>query len=186
MALFLLGLVLFFAPHGFTAFFRGAREAVIGKLGAGPYRGLFSLTALAGLVLIVIGWRSADPSPLYVPPYWLRHVSHLLMIFAIILLVAAYAPAGKIAHAAKHPMLAGVKIWAFAHLLTNGEVRSVLLFGAFLVWAIADRIALKKRDAPIPAAGPWKNDIIAIAIGLAAYAAIAFYLHRYIAGVPVF
>ena len=183
--MFLGGLFLFFSIHGFAALFRGARGAVIARLGEGPYKGVYTLIAAAGLTLIVFGWPRADTSLLYAPPYVLRHATNLLMLFAMILLVAAYAPAGRIAAAVKHPMLAGVKTWALAHLLANGEVRSVLLFGAFLVFAVVDRIAVKRRGAPVRAAGPLKNDVIVVIIGVALYAAVVFYLHRFIAGVPI-
>ena len=180
-----IGMLIFFGAHFSMALFRGARAAIIGRLGENGYKGAYSLLSLAGFVLIVIGWADADTRGLYYPPAFMRHIAFLLMLFSIILLVAAYAPAGRIAHAVKHPMLAGVKVWAFAHLLVNGEVRSVILFGAFLAFAVVDRIAVKRRNAPIRAAGPVMNDIIAIVIGLAAYAAILFYLHPYIAGVPL-
>lgn len=186
MLLFLLGLIIFFAVHFFTALARPARDRLAAQFGEMPYKGLYSLVSLAGFVLIVIGWRSADVSILYVTPGWMRHVAYLFMIPAFILLVAAYAPAGRIAAAVKHPMLAGVKLWAFAHLLVNGDVRSVILFGAFLVYAVIDRIAVKRRNAPVRAAGPFVNDVIAITVGLAAYAGVAFYGHQYIAGVALF
>ena len=186
MTLLILGLAVFLATHFFTACFRSARDTLIGNLGAGAYRGLFSVVAIIGFVLIIIGWRSADASVLYAPPSFLRHITHLLMLPAIILLVAAYAPAGKIAHAVQHPMLAGVKLWSFAHLLSNGEVRSVLLFGGFLAFAVIDRIAVKRRAAPIRDAGPASNDVIVVVAGIAVYGLVFFYLHRYIAGVPVF
>lgn len=186
MTTFILGLIVFFTAHGFTAFCRKQRDGLVAKLGKGPYQGLYSLVSLAGFILIIVGWRHADVSALYQTPVFMRYVTEALMAPAIILLVAAYLPAGKIAPAVKHPMLAGVKIWAFAHLLVNGEIRSVLLFGSFLAFGIADRIAVKKRNAPIRAAGPVRNDVIAVVVGLAAYAAIALYLHRYIAGVRLF
>ena len=129
MMIFILGLIIFFGAHFFTALMRPQRDALIAKLGAMPFRGLYSLVSLAGFVLIILGWPNADATVLYSPPYFLRHVTFALMAISIILLVAAYAPAGRIAAAVKHPMLAGVKVWAFAHLLSNGEVRSVLLFG---------------------------------------------------------
>lgn len=186
MALFIAGLIIFFGAHLFSALARGARGALISKLGEGPYKGLYSLVSLAGFVLIILGWRGADASVIYATPLWMRHVTYLLVLVAFILLAAAYLPAGRIAAAAKHPMLAGVKIWALAHLLVNGEVRSILLFGAFLAYGVIDRIAVKRRDAPVRAAGPVMNDVIAIGAGLAGYAAVAFYLHRYIAGVALF
>lgn len=176
---------MFFGAHFFSALFRGSRAAVIGKLGENGYKGVYSVVSLIGFVLIIVGWSDASVHGLYYPPPFMRHIAYLLMLFSIILLVAAYAPAGKIAHTVKHPMLAGVKLWAFAHLLVNGEVRSVILFGAFLAFAVIDRIAVKRRDAPVRAAGPAMNDAIVIVIGLIAYAAILFYLHRFIAGVQL-
>jgi uncharacterized membrane protein len=185
MTLFIIGLIVFFGVHAVPTLARGWRDALIAKLGEGPYKGLYALASLAGFTLIIIGWRSADASQLYVTPAYFRHITYALMLIALILLVAAYVPAGRIAAAVKHPMLAAVKIWAFAHLLANGEVRSVLLFGAFLIFAVAARISAKKRAAPIRAAGPWRNDGVAIIVGVAAYAGIAAYLHQYIAGVAL-
>ncbi len=185
MMLFILGLVVFFGSHYFTALARGPREAMIKKLGAGPYKGLYSLVSLAGFALIIIGWRDADASGIYSTPAWMKHVAYLLILAALILLAAAYLPKGKIAAAAKHPMLAGVKLWAFAHLLVNGEVRSILLFGTFLAFGVIDRIAVKKRNEPTPMAGPVSNDAIAAVAGLGAWLAIFFVLHPYIAGVPL-
>ncbi len=186
MTIFILGLVVFFGAHLFTAFARGPRAALVAKLGAMPYKGLYSLVSLAGFILIIIGWRGADASILYVTPAWTRHIAYLLVLLAFILLAAAYIPAGKIAAAAKHPMLAGVKLWAFAHLLVNGEVRSVILFGAFLAYGVIDRIAVKKRGEAGPVAGSTMNDVIAVIVGAGVYAAIAFWAHQYIAGVALF
>ena len=183
--MFILGLIVFFATHLATAFARGAREGLVKRLGAGPYKGLYSLVSAIGLGLIVYGWGGADASVLYAPPAWLRHVTHLLTLIALVLLAAAYLPKGKIAAAVKHPMLASVKIWAFAHLLANGETRSVILFGAFLVYAVLDRIAVNLRGAPAPAAGPARNDLYAVLVGAGAWAAIYFVLHPYIAGVSL-
>lgn len=185
MAIFLAGLAIFFGSHLYTALARGHREALVRKLGAGPYKGLYSLVSIAGFALIIIGWRSADASLLYTPPEGGRHIAYLLTLFAFILLAAAYAPKGRIAAAIKHPMLAGVKAWAFAHLLVNGEVRSVILFGAFLAYGVIDRIAVKRRGDNGPAPGPWRNDAIAVAVGAGAWAAVYFYLHPFIAGVAL-
>ena len=185
MLILIAGLVVFFAAHYFTAVARSARDGLAQRLGEGPYKGAFALVSLAGFALIILGWRSADASLVYSPPAFLRHATLALMPFATILIVAAYAPAGRIAAAAKHPMLAAVKIWAFAHLLSNGELRSVLLFGAFLVFAVVDRIALKRRGAATPTPGPILNDGIAVVAGLAVYAAIYLWAHRWIAGVPL-
>lgn len=185
MTLFVLGLFIFFGTHLWTAFARKGREGLIGKLGAGPYKGLYSLAAIAGFALIVARWPTADASLLYAPPAWAKHLTYLFTLLALVLLAAAYLPKGKIAAAAKHPMLAAVKLWAFGHLLANGEVRSVILFGAFLAFGVADRIAVKKRDEKTPQPGPFVNDAIAIVAGVAAWAAIFLVLHPYIAGVAL-
>ncbi|MFN0025348.1 MAG: NnrU family protein [Parvularculaceae bacterium] len=185
MILFILGLIIFFGTHFYTALARKSRERLVARVGAGPYKGIYSLASIAGFALIVIGWPSADATGLYSPPAWTRHVAYLLMLVALILLAAAYTPKGKIAAAVKHPMIAGVKAWAFAHLLVNGDVRSVLLFGAFLSYGVIDRIALKRRGDNGPAPGPAANDLIAIAVGVAAWLAIYLYLHPYIAGVTL-
>ncbi len=186
MALLLVGLAIFFATHYFTAVARGARDGLVQRFGAGPYQGAYSLITIIGFALIIIGWRSAEAATLYTPPAFLRHATLGLMPFATILIVAAYAPAGRIAAAVKHPMLAAVKIWAFAHLLSNGEVRSVLLFGAFLAFAVVDRIAVDRRGAPTRSAGPVLNDIIAVGAGLVLYGVIYLWAHRWVAGVPLF
>ncbi len=186
MTLFLLGLIIFFGVHLFASLLRAPRAGLVAKLGEGPYKGLFSLVSIAGLILIIIGWRSADADVLYTAPAAFRHIAYLLMLIAFILLAAAYLPAGKIAAVAKHPMLASVKIWAFSHLLVNGEVRSVILFGSFLAYAVIARVAAKKRGAPVRAAGPSMNDAIAIVAGLVLWAVVAFFAHRYIAGVALF
>lgn len=186
MALLLAGLAIFFATHYFTAVARGARDSLVQRIGANSYKGAYSLITIIGFALIIIGWRGAEPTILYTPPAFLRHVTLGLMPFAIILIVAAYAPAGRIAAAVKHPMLAAVKIWAFAHLLSNGEVRSVLLFGAFLAFAVVDRIAVNHRSEPTRPVGAVRNDVIAIAIGLALYVVIYLWAHRWVAGVPLF
>ena len=183
MTLLVIGLVIFLGAHLFTALARNARERLITRLGEGPYKGLFSLVALVGLVTIVFGWRAADPTVVYTSPAWLRHATLGLMPFSIILFVASNAPAGRIAAAVKHPMLAGIKVWAFAHLLSNGELRSLLLFGSFLAFAVIDRIAVKRRNAPVRVAGPVVNDVIVVVGGLVLYAVIYLWAHPWIAGV---
>jgi len=185
MVLFLAGLTVFFGTHLYTALARASREGLVKRIGAGPYKALYSLISIAGFALIIVGWRNADASVLYAPPAWTRHVAYLLMLVALVLLAAAYAPKGRLAAMVKHPMITGVKAWAFAHLLVNGEIRSVLLFGAFLAYGVIDRIALKRRGDNGPAPGPAANDIIAIAAGALAWAAIYFFLHPYIAGVSL-
>jgi uncharacterized membrane protein len=188
MVYLIAGLVIFMGTHLFSAVrSREPGKDLRKKMGEGPYMAAYSLVALAGFVLLVWGYGAARPAPvLYQPPAWLAHINLLLMLPAMILLVAAYAPAGRIKKAAKHPMLAAVKLWAFGHLLANGELNSVLLFGSFLAYAVLARIAAKRRgdngpgpDAAISAQG----DIIAIVAGTAAYAAFLFWLHPILFGV---
>lgn len=189
MLLLILGLAVFVTAHTFTTF-RAERAAVIGRVGEIPYKIAFSLVSLAGIVLIVHGfgaYRASGYIPLWDPPVALRHVALLLMLPSLILLAAAYAPSGLIKGAAKHPMLAGVKIWAFAHLLANGDLGSVVLFGTFLAWAVYDRIAIKRRaDAVVPEPSGWtRGDGIAVAVGIAAWALFVGGLHRLLFGVGV-
>ena len=177
MTLLIAGLALFFAGHIFTTF-RGARAAAIKAIGERSYKIAYSAFALAGFALIIVGWGARPMVTVWEPPYWTRYVAQALMIPAMILLVAAYLPAGRIKAGAKHPMLAAVKIWAFAHLVANGDLASIVLFGAFLVYAVYDRIAVKGRAGTSPVvAGPARNDLIAVAVGLIAYAGFAHWLH---------
>lgn len=185
MTIFVSGLIIFFGTHLFTPLMRSPREGLIRRLGAGGYRGLYSLMSAVGLALIVVGWPGADRTVLYVAPYWTVHIAYGLTLLAFVCLAAAYLPKGRIAAALKHPMLAGVKAWALAHLLVNGDVRSLLLFGGFLAYGVLDRIMVKRRGAPTPAPGPFRNDILAIMGGAAVWAAVYFWLHPYIAGVAL-
>ncbi|MEM9232738.1 MAG: NnrU family protein [Pseudomonadota bacterium] len=186
MALFILGLMIFVGGHLFLATARGTRQGLVDRLGEMPFKGLVSLIFLLGLVITVIGWRMTSPAPLlYTPPEWLRPVNYLLVWAAFVLSTAAYVPAGRIAVAVKHPMVLGVKLWAFAHLLTNGELRSVLLFSVMLAWGVIDRIALKKRG---DVGRPYQSatgDIVSVIGGSIGFAAVFLWLHPYIAGVAV-
>lgn len=189
MTYLILGLIIFFGAHLFSAFrSRAPGKDIKQKLGYGPYMGLYSLVSAIGLGLIIWGFGAARPAPvLYTPPTGLAHLNLALMLPAMILLVAAYMPTGRIKKAVKHPMLLAVKIWALGHLLANGELNSVLLFGSFLAYGVIDRIALKKRgdigpgpDAPVSAIG----DIGAVVIGAGVYAAILLWLHPILFGMP--
>ena len=189
LGLLILGLVLFLGVHTLTTQ-RDARAALIGKLGDGGYKGLYSLASFAGLALIVWGYsvyRATGWIDVWYPPVAMRHITLLLMLPAVIFVVASYIR-GRIYTTLKHPMLAGIKLWAAAHLLANGDLGSIVLFGSFLAWAVYDRISLKHRsDAgapPIPVGGPG-NDLIAIAVGVVAYLALAFAFHPVVIGVPV-
>ncbi len=196
MGTFIIGLILFFAVH--TLPMLGAlRARIIGRTGAGLYLGLFSLVSAVGLVLIVIGFGelqfdgSANPA-LWTPPTWTRHIAFALMIVALILLAAAYVPS-RIRDGVGHPMLAAIKVWALAHLITNGELASVILFGSFLAFAVIDRISVKRRAAagisvrgPLGArSGGLGGDAAAVAIGLGLYAFLVFVGHAWLIGIPL-
>jgi uncharacterized membrane protein len=185
----ILGLVLFLGAHTFTTR-REARARMIATIGEGPYKIAYALVSLAGLVLIVWGfghYRATDWINVWTPPRALKHLNVLLMLPAVILVVAAYIR-GRIYATLKHPMLAGVKLWAFGHLLANGDLGGIILFGSFLAWAVFDRISLKRRAdpgaPPIPVGGVG-NDLIAVAVGVVAYLALAFAFHPVAIGVPV-
>ena len=186
MGLLILGLVLFLGVHSVGIVAPAWRERMVVRLGEIPWKGVYGLLSLVGLVLIVWGYGLArlEPVGLWSPPTWLRHVALLIMLPAFPLLLAAYLP-GRIQTAARHPMLAAVKLWAFAHLLANGNLADVLLFGSFLAWAVADRISLKRRiSPPIPGAPPGPaNDLIALVGGLVLYGAFIGGLHSSLFGV---
>ena len=186
MGILLVGLVLFLGIHSVSIVAPGWRAAQVARLGEGPWKGLYSGIAAVGLGLLIYGYGVARQSPvvLYTPPPALRHLALLLMLPVFALLLAPYLP-GRIRTATKHPMLLAVKLWAFAHLLANGTLADVLLFGGFLVWAVADRISVKRR-APraIPGAPPRPfNDVIVVVVGLALYALFLFGAHRWLFGV---
>jgi uncharacterized membrane protein len=188
MAILAIGLIMLLGAHMFTTF-RGWRAAVIARLGAGNYRSLYAAVSLLGLVLIVYGYgraRAAGPVMVWLPPLWTHDVTALLMWGAFVALASVGAPPTRIRGWLKHPLLAAVKIWALAHLLANGDAASMLLFGAFLAWAVYDRIALKKRgDAGAPAVARFtRKDAVVLAIGTVAYGLMVA-LHPYLIGVPV-
>src|SRR4051794_23036242 len=192
MTLLILGLILFLGMHAFSMA-RRPRARLRERLGEGPYKGLYSLVSLVGIVLIAIGfgrYRAAGYIPVWDPPVWTRHLTLLLVWVAFVAFAAAYLP-GRIKAALKHPMLAGVKIWAVAHLLANGDLGSILLFGSILAWAVAARISVKRRDVVRDHAGPaaapagGRNDFLAVVVGTAAFFVFAIWLHPWLIGVAV-
>ena len=190
MSVLVIGLILFLGVHVVPTVPAG-RAALFARLGEGGYKGAFSVLSLVGLVLIGWGLDLATQSPANIqfwsPPVWTKHLSFALMPFAFILLAAAYIPS-HIHDRAKHPMLAGIKIWAFAHLLANGNLVGLLFFGSFLAYAVYDRISVKKRNAPGPLAGKhggWGGDAAAIAVGLALYAFMLLWGHRVLIGISL-
>lgn len=191
MPLLILGLVVFLGTHSVRILAEGWRSARIAALGLRPWKALFSVVSIIGFALIVIGYGAArgQPTLLYNPPVWARHLAALLTVPAFVLLAASFVPGTRIRRAVGHPMVAGVKIWAFAHLLANGTLADVMLFGTFLAWAIADYIAARRRDraaGKIYTVGPLSHDGVAVAAGLAAWAAFAFWLHGPLIGVRAF
>jgi uncharacterized membrane protein len=190
LSVLILGLVLFLGVHLLTTQ-RELRARFVVSMGEGGYKGFYSLVSLAGLGLMVWGfahYRSAGMINVWYPPAAFRHITEALMLPAVILVAASYIR-GRIYTTLKHPMLAGVKLWAVAHLLANGDLGSIILFGGFLAWAVFDRISLKRRtDAgapPIPVGGVG-NDLIAVVVGIVAYLALGFVFHPVVIGVPVF
>jgi uncharacterized membrane protein len=190
LAVEIIGLVVFLGAHVFVSM-RGHRAALIARFGEGPYKGLFSVVSIIGLVLIGYGfarYRAEGLIPLWYPPAWTRHIVEAAMWPASVALVAAYIP-GDIKRVLKHPLLVAVKIWAAAHLCANGDLGGIILFGSVLAWAIYDRITLKRRNdtgsPPIPVGGR-RNDIIAIVVGTIVYAALGLVFHPIVIGVPAF
>jgi uncharacterized membrane protein len=189
LAVMILGLALFLGVHTLPAQ-RELRGRVVSVLGEGSYKLVYALVSVLGIVLIAWGfahYRATGWIDVWNPPTAMKHITLALMLPAVILVVAAYMR-GHIYTALKHPMLAGVKLWAAAHLLANGDLGSIVLFGSFLGWAVFDRISLKRRTdtggPPIPVGG-WGNDMIAVAVGFVVYLALAFAFHPVVIGVPV-
>jgi uncharacterized membrane protein len=190
LAVEILGLIIFLGAHAFVSF-RDRRDKLAARIGEGPYKGLFSLVSLIGIVLIGYGfawYRDAGLIPIWSPPGWTRQIVVVLMWPASILVAAAYIP-GNMKRRVKHPMLAGVKTWAFAHLCANGDLGGMILFGSVLAWAVYDRITLKRRSdpgaPPIPVGGV-TNDLIAIIVGTVIYLALGFVFHPVVIGLPAF
>lgn len=184
------GLVLFFGMHLVTAR-RTLRARLLRRFGEGPYRAVYALIATAGLVLIVWGfaeYRATGWIDVWYPPRVMKHITEAFMLPAVILVVASYIR-GHIYTTLKHPMLDGIKLWATTHLLANGDLGSIILFGSFLAWAVIDRISLNHRAdggaPPIPVGGV-RNDVIAVIVGIVLYLALGGLFHPYVIGVPVF
>ncbi|MFV0279614.1 MAG: NnrU family protein [Rhodoblastus sp.] len=190
MTILILGLLVFIGVHLVPAA-PAAHENLVRKLGPGQYKIIFSVASIVGFALIVWGFGLARHSganiQLWNPPTWTRHIAFLLMWISFVLLVAAYVPC-HIRDRARHPMLAAVKIWAFAHLLANGDLAGVILFTAFLAWAVYDRISVKKRGAlgPLGARhGGWTQDAIVAVVGTLAYLAMFRWGHPWLIGVSL-
>lgn len=186
MTQLIIGLVLFLGTHSASIVALEYRDRMAAR-NEWAWKGIYALVSVVGFVLIVRGYAAArlDPVILYTPPVMLRHIAALVMLPAFACLVAPYFP-GRIKTALKHPQLVAVKLWSVAHLLANGTLADVVLFGSFLAWAVVDRISMKRREQRplpgLPASG--FNDILVIVIGLGIYFAFVFGLHTYLIGVP--
>ena len=191
MSVLLLGLVLFLAAHSVRIVADGWRSRTIARLGEGPWKGIYSLVSLAGFALVVWGYGLArqQPVPLWDPPAWTRHLAALLMVASFVLLVATYVPHSGLKARLHHPMVLSVKVWALAHLLANGMLADVVLFGAFLAWSVLDYRSARRRDEAAGtsyAAGTSGATATTVVIGLVVWALFAFWAHRWLIGVPVF
>lgn len=191
MNIFLIGLVLFLGVHSVRIFADGFRARSIDRVGLNAWKGIYTLLSLAGFVLLVHGYGVArhESIALWNPPRWTYHVTALLTLFAFILVAAAHVRGNRIKARVGHPMVAGVKLWAFAHLLSNGRVVDVILFGAFLAWSVADFIAARRRDRVAgviyPVLGA-SRDAIALVAGTVVYLVFAFWAHGWLIGVKPF
>jgi uncharacterized membrane protein len=191
MTLLIVGLVVLLGVHSVRIYADGWRARQVARLGEGPWKALYSLASIIGLALVIWGFgiARADPVVVWNPPASMRHVAALLSVLAFILVAAAYVRGTRIKAAIGHPMVAGVGLWALGHLLANGGLRDVVLFGAFLVWAIVDFGVSRRRDRLAGVtyrANGISRDITAIVVGIAAALAFALYLHGPLIGVRPF
>jgi uncharacterized membrane protein len=188
------GLLLFLGAHSTRVFADGWRTQAIAQVGAGRWKGAYSVVSLAGFVLLVIGFGLArnDPVTLWQqPPVWTRHLAALLTLVAFVLVAAAYVPGNAIKARLHDPMILGVMLWAFAHLVANNTLADVVLFGSFLVWAVLDFGAARKRrmaggspsPQPSPQTGEGVKTAVTVAVGALAWAVFAFWLHGWWIGV---
>ncbi|MCB1888055.1 MAG: NnrU family protein [Rhodocyclaceae bacterium] len=187
MTLLLVGILLFFSAHSVRIVADPWRTRQIARIGAMPWKGAYALISLAGLALMIWGYgETRAAAELWSPPVWARHIAVLLTLPAFVLIVAAYLPGSHFRASLGHPMLAGVKLWALAHLLANGRPGDLVLFGTFLLWAIVAFVAARRRDrlaaAPRPE-GSFKGDTLALVVGLVAWALFAALGHARLIGV---
>jgi uncharacterized membrane protein len=187
MTLLIIGIIAFLGVHTLPTF-TDLRARLVGQFGEMGYKIGFSLLSIATFVLLVYGFATGPVVQVWSPPGWTRWVAIVLMLPAFIFLVAAYLP-GRIKSALKHPFLVAIKTWALAHLIANGDLASMILFGSFLAYAVYDRIALKRRQPTslVEAKGPAKprNDVIAVVLGTVLYIVFMVWLHPLLIGMPV-
>lgn len=191
MSILIAGLIIFLGLHSVRIVADGWRSRKLAQWGEGAWKGVYSVLSIVGFALIVWGYGQArlQTVVLWVPPVATRHIAATLMLLAMILLVAAYVPGNAIKAKLHHPMILGVKTWALAHLLANGNLADVLLFGSFLAWAVVDFISSRKRDraaGTVYPAGKTLPTVITVVLGLVVYGAFVLVLHKWLIGVPVF
>lgn len=191
MTWLIIGLALFLGVHSVRIVADDWRTRTLARIGEGPWKGLYTAASLVGLLLIVWGYSIArqDPTVLWSSPIWMRHVAALLTLISFVLLAAAYVPGNVFKVRLGHPMVVAVKVWAFAHLLANHTLADLVLFGAFLVWAVASFRAARRRDrvaGTVYVAGPMMRTVVTVAVGVVAWAVFAFWAHGALFGVRPF
>ena len=191
MTLLILGLVIFLGVHSVRIFGEGFRTAQLARLGPNGWKGVYSLASIVGFALLVWGYGEARQTPvvLWAAPIWTRHLAALLMLLSFVLLAAAYVPRNGLKAKVHHPMVLGVKVWALAHLLANNTLADLLLFGAFLVWAVLSFRAARQRDraaGTVYPAGTAAGTGITVVVGVVAWAVFAFWAHGFLIGVRPF
>lgn len=176
MSLLVIGVIIWSFAHSFPAVLPGPRDRLQEKLGENPYKGLFSLVIIASLVMIVVGWRTALPQAIYAPPLAPNPATSLLILIGLILFFASQVP-GNIKRLIRHPQMTGTILWGVAHLLTNGDSRSIVLFGGLTVWAVVEIVMINHREGPRekPAPAAIKYDLIPAVIGLVVFVAVAHF-----------
>ncbi|MDO5693563.1 MAG: NnrU family protein [Pseudomonadota bacterium] len=191
MLILVLGLLVFLGSHSVRIFAEGWRTRTVARLGENPWKGLYSVVSLVGFALIIWGYGLARQQPvlLWTPPVFMKHLNSLFTLTAFILMVAAYVPRNHFKAKLHHPMVLGVKLWAFGHLLATAKLADVVLFGAFLLWAILSYRAARRRDRALGttyAAGTVGGTLIALVVGVVAWAAFAFWAHAAWIGIAPF
>jgi uncharacterized membrane protein len=191
MLVLLLGLVIFLGVHSTRIVAEGWRTGMLARLGEKGWKGVYSLASLVGFVLIIVGYGMARQQPvvLWNPPVAMRHIAGLLMLVSFILLTAPYVPGNGIKSKLRHPMVLGVKVWALAHLLSNGTLADVLLFASFLVWAVLSFRAARGRDRAagvVGTSGKASATVVTVVVGVIAWAVFAFWAHGALIGVRPF
>ncbi|MDV6252945.1 NnrU family protein [Vibrio sp. EA2] len=183
----ILGLVLFLGVHSISIIAPVYRESLVAK-NEKVYKAVYALLSFLGLYFIVTGYGELreNPSIIYFGTQSFKPLVSILMLGGFILFLAPYFP-GKIKAAAKNPQLLSVVLWASSHLLVNGNLADILLFGSFLVWAIIDLISMKNRQQRVvsPLKASWINDVIVVVVGTAFYAIFVMFLHSYLIGIPL-